>query len=114
MKRERNLESLDLLKRWKWGPEIETRLDELQFVPNMTHVVQSLKILGDVDASMSLFQWTKRQPWSSPNEEVYLLLIDGLNKAREFDRIQLLFDDIVQDSGTVLVFNRELDDVYFA
>nr|KYP43980.1 hypothetical protein KK1_034564 [Cajanus cajan] len=46
---------VEVVKRWKWGPELETQLDKLQFVPNMTHVGQAFKVVADVDASLSLF-----------------------------------------------------------
>ncbi|CAO2826030.1 unnamed protein product [Amaranthus hypochondriacus] len=89
---------VEIVKRWKWGPEMETQLDKLQFVPNITHVIQAIKIINDGDMSMSLFQWAKRQSWYVPNDECYLLLLDSLNKSRDFDRIQALFDIMIHDS----------------
>ncbi|KAG2252685.1 hypothetical protein Bca52824_082821 [Brassica carinata] len=47
---------VEVVQRWKWGPELETHLDKLQFLPNMVHVKQSLKIVEDVDAGLSLFR----------------------------------------------------------
>ncbi|XLR51335.1 hypothetical protein HN51_002075 [Arachis hypogaea] len=69
---------VEVVKRWKWGPELETQLDKLQFVPNMTHIVQSLKIISDSDACLSLF--------------------------RDFDGIQSLFDEMVGDSTSTGAF----------
>ncbi|CAM8882488.1 unnamed protein product [Rhodiola kirilowii] len=49
---------VELVNRWKWGPELETQLDRLQFVPNITHVSQALKKLNDgrdFDGIQSLF-----------------------------------------------------------
>ncbi|KNA13403.1 hypothetical protein SOVF_117240 [Spinacia oleracea] len=89
---------VEIVKRWKWGPEMETQLDKLQFVPNMTQVIQAMKIINDGEMSASLFQWSKRQQWYVPNDECYLLLLDGLNKSRDFDRIQTLFDEMIRDS----------------
>lgn len=101
----------EVVKRWKWGPELETQLDKLQFVPNMTHITQALKVVNDGDACLSLFRWAKRQPWYLPSDECYVLLFDGLNQRRDFDGIQLLFDEMVGDcanSGVSLfvAFNR--------
>ncbi|XP_012078463.1 pentatricopeptide repeat-containing protein At1g79490, mitochondrial [Jatropha curcas] len=90
---------VEVVKRWKWGPELETHLDKLQFLPNMTHILQALKIVNDIDASLSLYKWAKRQSWYVPNEECYLLLFDALNQSRDFDAIQSLFDEMVQDSS---------------
>ncbi|KAL4554510.1 hypothetical protein LXL04_039341 [Taraxacum kok-saghyz] len=89
---------VEIVKRWKWGPEMETQLDKLQFVPNMIHITQALKITGDGDASLSLFKWAKRQSWYSPNDECYLSLIDQLNQSRDFEAIHSVFDDLIRDS----------------
>ncbi|XP_054776390.1 pentatricopeptide repeat-containing protein At1g79490, mitochondrial [Prosopis cineraria] len=88
---------VEVIKRWKWGPELENQLDKLQFTPNMTHITQALKIIGESDACISLFRWAKRQSWYSPNDECYVLLFDGLNQRRDFDGIQSLFDEMVSD-----------------
>ncbi|KAJ0528862.1 putative Smr domain, tetratricopeptide-like helical domain superfamily [Helianthus annuus] len=88
---------VEIVKRWKWGPEMETHLDKLQFVPNMTHITQAFKVT-DASLSLSLFKWAKRQSWYSPSDECYLALIDRLNQSRDFDGIQSVFDDLVLDS----------------
>lgn len=90
---------VEIVKRWKWGPDMETQLDRLQFLPNMTHITQSLKIIGHGDASLSLFRWAKRQSWYSPTDECYAVLFDRLNETRDYDAIQSVFDDMVRDSG---------------
>ncbi|XP_076947924.1 pentatricopeptide repeat-containing protein At1g79490, mitochondrial-like isoform X1 [Bidens hawaiensis] len=90
---------VEIVKRWKWGPEMETQLDKLQFVPNMIHITQALKVTGDGDACLSLFKWAKRQSWYSPSDECYLALIDRLNQSRDFDGIQSVFDDLVLDAA---------------
>ncbi|KAE9610606.1 hypothetical protein Lal_00029822 [Lupinus albus] len=90
----------EVVKRWKWGPELEAKLDKLQFVPNMTHIAQALKVVNDGDGCLSLFRWAKRQSWYSPSDECYVMLFDGLNQRRDFDGIQLLFDEMVGDSAS--------------
>ncbi|KAI4375440.1 hypothetical protein MLD38_013306 [Melastoma candidum] len=95
---------VEIVRRWKWGPDLENQLDNLQFVPNMTHVVEALRVLKESDASLSLFRWAKRQPWYVHDEECYALLFDGLNQGRDFDGIQALFDEMIattNDSGEV-------------
>ncbi|KAM1032333.1 hypothetical protein ACFX13_036783 [Malus domestica] len=91
---------VEVVKRWKWGPELETQLDKLQFVPNMTHITQALKVIKDGDGALSLFRWAKRQSWYLPSDECYVVLFDGLNQSKDFDGIQSLFDEMVQDSGS--------------
>lgn len=88
---------VEVVKRWKWGPELENQLDKLQFIPNMTHITQALKVIGDSDACLSLFRWAKRQSWYSPNDECYIILFDGLNQRRDLNGIQSLFDEMVSD-----------------
>ncbi|KAE8037288.1 hypothetical protein FH972_009889 [Carpinus fangiana] len=90
---------VEVVKRWKWGPELETQLDKLQFVPNMTHIIQAFKVIKDSDISLSLFRWAKRQSWYSPSDECYVMLFDGLNQNKDFDGIQSLFDEMVHDSS---------------
>ncbi|OVA15705.1 Smr protein/MutS2 C-terminal [Macleaya cordata] len=88
---------VEIVKRWKWGPQMETQLDKLHFIPNMSHINQALKEIGETDASVSLFRWAKRQPWYSSNDESYVLLFDRLNQSRDFEGIQSLFDEMIRE-----------------
>ncbi|GFP81677.1 pentatricopeptide repeat-containing protein at1g79490 mitochondrial [Phtheirospermum japonicum] len=90
---------VEVVKRWRWGPDMEIQLDKLQFIPNMTHITQSLKIIDDSDALLSLFRWSTRQSWYSPNDECYIMLFDKLNLSRNFDGIQSVFEEMVSNSG---------------
>lgn len=90
---------VEIVKRWKWGPEMENQLDKLQFVPSMAHVIQAIKIVNDGNMAISLFLWAKRQSWYVPNDDCYVLLLDLLNTTRDFDKIQSLFDDMIRDSA---------------
>ncbi|KAL8134753.1 pentatricopeptide repeat-containing protein At1g79490, mitochondrial [Apium graveolens] len=89
---------VEIVKRWRWGPDMETQLDKLQFVPNMVHVTQALKVVGDGDACLSLFRWAKRQVWYKPSDDCYATLFDTLNVSRDFDGIQAMFDELIVDS----------------
>ncbi|XP_022848303.1 pentatricopeptide repeat-containing protein At1g79490, mitochondrial isoform X2 [Olea europaea var. sylvestris] len=82
---------VEVVKRWRWGPDMETQLDKLQFLPNMTHIVQALKIIDDADASLSLFRWAKRQSW----------VIQYLAKAEKLEVAFCCFKKI-QESGCKL------------
>ncbi|KAL6567609.1 hypothetical protein OROGR_001277 [Orobanche gracilis] len=90
---------VEIVKRWKWGPDMEIQLDKLQFMPNMTHIIQALKIIDESDALLSLFRWSKRQPWYLPNDECHIMLFDKLNLSRDFDGIQTVFEEMVTDSS---------------
>ncbi|KAI3987470.1 hypothetical protein MKX01_017168 [Papaver californicum] len=87
---------VEIVRRWKWGPEMETQLDKLYFVPNMSHINQAVKEIGETDASLSLFRWAKRQSWYSPMDEMYSLF-DRLNQSRDYEGLQSLFDEMVCD-----------------
>lgn len=90
---------VEVVKRWRWGPDMEAQLDKLQFVPNTTHITQALKIIEDSDAVLSLFRWAKRQSWYLPNDESYVMLFDKLNLSRDFEGIQSVFEEMVSDSS---------------
>ncbi|KAJ4705767.1 Pentatricopeptide repeat-containing protein [Melia azedarach] len=90
---------VEVVNRWKWGPELETQLDKLQFLPKMVHITQALKVIKDSDASLSLFRWAKRQSWYVSDDNCFIMLFDVLNQSRDFDGIQSLFDEMVQDSS---------------
>ncbi|KAJ6690030.1 hypothetical protein OIU85_006328 [Salix viminalis] len=77
------------VKRWKWGLELETQLDKLQFVPYMTHLVQALKTINETDAVVSLFKWAKRQTW----------VLKYLAKAEKLEVLFCCFKK-AQDSGS--------------
>ncbi|KAF8411295.1 hypothetical protein HHK36_003842 [Tetracentron sinense] len=88
---------VEIVKRWKWGPEMENQLDKLHFVPNMSHIYQALKEIGETDTSLSLFRWAKRQSWYSPNDESYNLMFERLDQSRDFNGIQSLFDEMIRE-----------------
>ncbi|EPS63181.1 hypothetical protein M569_11602, partial [Genlisea aurea] len=88
---------VEIVRRWRWGPEMEGQLDKLQFVPNMIHITQALKIIDDGDALVSLFRWSKRQSWYLPSDECFGMLFDKLNLCRDYEGIQAVFEEMVDD-----------------
>lgn len=91
---------VEVVNRWKWGPELDTQLDKLQFVPNTIHVAQALKVIKDGDGALSLFRWSQRQPWYSPTNDCFTTLLDSLNQSKNFDEIQSLFEEMIRDSSS--------------
>ncbi|OMO63720.1 hypothetical protein CCACVL1_22332 [Corchorus capsularis] len=101
---------VEVVKRWKWGPELENQLDKLQFVPNMTHIIQAMKVVKDSDASLSLFRWAKRQsclPYKAfeiyesmqaagclLDGSTYELMIPSLAKSGRLDAAVKLFQEM--------------------
>lgn len=92
---------LDIVRRWRWGPEMELQLDHLHFLPNMSHINHVLKSLNEVDVASGLFNWAKRQNWYAPNEQTYHHLLDGLIRTADFDGIQSLLEDMKNEGSAV-------------
>ncbi|KAL4200840.1 hypothetical protein AMTRI_Chr02g255650 [Amborella trichopoda] len=91
---------IEIVKRWKWGPEMETQLNRLNFVPKMFHINQALERIEDLDSSLGLFGWAKRQPWYYSFDESYMILFNRLYKSGNFEGIQSLFDEMIEDPCT--------------
>ncbi|XP_077216922.1 pentatricopeptide repeat (PPR) superfamily protein [Tasmannia lanceolata] len=86
---------VEIVNRWKWGPELVTQLDKLHFVPSMSHVNRALDEIKETDSLLSLFGWAQMQSWYSTNDETYDLIFDRLNKSGDFDEMHSLFDEMV-------------------
>ncbi|GFS36650.1 pentatricopeptide repeat (PPR) superfamily protein [Actinidia rufa] len=96
---------VEVVKRWKWDPEMETQLDRIQFVPNMTHITQALKVVEDGDASLSLFRWAMRQSW--PSFLIFTSLVDSMGKAGRLDTSMKVYTEMqglgLRPSATMFV-----------
>ncbi|XP_068655904.1 pentatricopeptide repeat-containing protein At1g79490, mitochondrial [Aristolochia californica] len=88
---------VDIVNRWKWGPQLEAQLDRLPFAPTLPHLKFALAQVQDAEAALALLGWARRQLWYQPNNEIYTLLFDRLNEEREYDQMQSLFNDMIQE-----------------
>ncbi|KAF3787282.1 Pentatricopeptide repeat-containing protein [Nymphaea thermarum] len=91
---------IEIVKRWKWGPEMEAHLDRIHVTPKMVHVNQALRRIAEVHDSLSLFRWAKRQPGYVPSDECYVILFDRLNQYGDFEGIRSLFDEMIEECGS--------------
>ncbi|PKA56071.1 Pentatricopeptide repeat-containing protein [Apostasia shenzhenica] len=90
---------VEIASRWRWGPDLHSHLDRLPFAPAPSHLHLALSHLSDPEASLSLLRWARRQPWFSPSDDSYSLLLDRLNLAGDMDSVVALFDDIISEAG---------------
>lgn len=101
---------LEVVRRWRWGPDMESNLSRLQFVPSPLQLSRAISHLlrsspssssssSDTEAALGLLRWARRQPWYAPDDGSYSLLLDRLNSAGDFDGVQALFDDLMAEGG---------------
>ncbi|XP_074576029.1 pentatricopeptide repeat-containing protein At1g79490, mitochondrial-like [Curcuma longa] len=89
---------VELARRWRWGPDLDSSLDRLPFSPDPSILSVALAALpaADPEPAISLFRWARRQSWFVPSDAIYVLLLDRLFAAADFDAIQSLFEDIIK------------------
>ncbi|KAK1325033.1 Pentatricopeptide repeat-containing protein [Acorus calamus] len=90
----------ETVNRWRWGPDMESRLDNLHFPPKPSHVHRALLHIDDLDSSMGLFRWARRQDWYSPSADTYSFLFDKMDREGDYDGVQSLFDELIDDNDT--------------
>lgn len=95
---------VEIARRWRWGPDLHSNLDRLPFTPTTSHLHLALSHLSDPESSLSLLHWARRQPWFSPSDDSYTILLDRLHSAGDVDSILSLFDDIVSDADSAVAF----------
>ena len=97
---------VELVLRWRWGPDMEAHLNKIQFRPNSFHISRSIAALlstsagggGGADEALALLRWSRRQPWYVPDDSTYSLILEKLNCSGDYDAIQAVFEDMVADS----------------
>lgn len=89
---------VEISRRWRWGPDLHSHLDRLPFAPSPSQLHLALSHLSDPESSLSLLRWARRQPWFSPSDDSYAVLLDRLHSAGDVDSVLSLFDEIVSDA----------------
>ncbi|KAJ0980838.1 hypothetical protein J5N97_009093 [Dioscorea zingiberensis] len=87
---------VELARRWRWGPDLDSHLDLLPFTPSPSHLAHALPLIPDPDSSLALFRWARRQPWFRLSDDLLSLLLDRLLSSSDFPSIQSLFDDALK------------------
>ncbi|XP_078436778.1 pentatricopeptide repeat (PPR) superfamily protein [Wolffia australiana] len=98
---------VELVRRWRWGPDMESHLGNLQFTPSPLHLSRSVAdLLNCPPAALALLRWARRQPWYLPDPAPFSLLLAGLNSAGDFDAVVAVFDDIAPDAALAPAANH--------
>lgn len=97
-----------ILRQMYWGPAAEEALANLNVTLNVYQVNQVLKSLRDPGLALNFFKWAKRQKGFMHDEHSYTTMIGILGRARKFEVINLLLDEMQRDGyePTVVTYNR--------
>ncbi|PIA62440.1 hypothetical protein AQUCO_00200450v1 [Aquilegia coerulea] len=97
-----------ILEQVKWGPAAEAALDNLNCTLGVYHGNQILKRLQDHTVARGFFYWLKRQPGFKHDEHSYTTMVGILGRARQFNAINSLLDEMVEDGSfpNVVTYNR--------
>ncbi|KAK9119460.1 hypothetical protein Scep_017553 [Stephania cephalantha] len=96
------------LKHLQWGPAAEKALGNLNCSLGVYQANQILKQLQDHSVAHGFFHWVKRQPGFKHDEYTYTTMIGILGRARQFNAMNKLLDEMVRDGcpPNVVTYNR--------
>ncbi|GAB2269919.1 hypothetical protein Dimus_004837 [Dionaea muscipula] len=99
---------LDVLRRLKWGPAAEVSLKNLNFSVDAYQANQVLKQIQDYSVALGFFNWLKRQAGFKHDGHTYTTMVGILGRARQFDAINNLLDQMIRDGchPNVVTYNR--------
>lgn len=97
-----------ILRQMYWGPATEEALANLNVTLNVYQVNQVLKSQQDPGLALNFFKWAKQQEGFKHDEHSYTTMIGILGRARKFEVINLLLDEMRKDGcePTVVTYNR--------
>ncbi|TKY55132.1 Pentatricopeptide repeat-containing protein [Spatholobus suberectus] len=98
----------DILRQLKWGPAAEKALYNLNFSMDAYQANQVLKQLQDHSVALGFFYWLKQQPGFRHDGHTYTTMVGILGRARRFDVISKLLEQMVKDGcqPNVVTYNR--------
>ncbi|KAI5081388.1 hypothetical protein GOP47_0004571 [Adiantum capillus-veneris] len=90
------------------GGDIELALSKLERPLTPYHVNEVLKRQKDVGLALEFFKWAKRQEGYRHDGHTFTTMLGILGRARKFDAVARLLDDMVRDGckPNVVTFNR--------
>ncbi|XP_028231434.1 pentatricopeptide repeat-containing protein At1g74750-like isoform X2 [Glycine soja] len=98
----------DILRQLRWGPTAEKALYNLNFSMDAYQANQILKQLQDPSVALGFFDWLRRQPGFRHDGHTYTTMVGILGRARRFDSISKLLEQMVKDGcqPNVVTYNR--------
>eukprot|EP00250_Pteridium_aquilinum_P019298 c24382_g1_i2 orf=303-3173(+) len=91
-----------------WGVDTEVALWKLERPLTPYHVNEILKRQQEVGLASEFFQWAKKQEGFRHDVHTFTTMLGILGRARKFDAIENLLEDMVKDGckPSVVTFNR--------
>ncbi|KAK9684622.1 hypothetical protein RND81_10G221200 [Saponaria officinalis] len=98
----------NVLRRLKWSPAAESTLDNLKLSMDAYQANQVLKQIPDCVVALGFFNWLKSQPGFKHDGHTYTTMVGILGRAKKFNLINVLLDQMVQDGcePNVVTYNR--------
>ncbi|KAH9608670.1 hypothetical protein KSS87_021888 [Heliosperma pusillum] len=98
----------NVLRTLKWSPLAESTLDNLRFSMDAYQANQILKQIPDCGVAIGFFNWLKRQAGFKHDGHTYTTMVGILGKAKKFNAINILLDQMVRDGcePNVVTYNR--------
>ncbi|KAF8399396.1 hypothetical protein HHK36_015260 [Tetracentron sinense] len=97
-----------ILRQQKWGPAAEEALGNLNCSLDAYQANQILKQLQDYSVALRFFYWLKHRSGFKHDGHTYTTMVGILGRARQFDAINNLLDEMVRDGcqPNVVTYNR--------
>ncbi|GAA0170144.1 hypothetical protein LIER_24473 [Lithospermum erythrorhizon] len=97
-----------ILRQFRWGPSTEEQLGRLNYLMDAYQANQILKDIKDYNVALGFFYWLKRQPGFKHDGHTYTTMVGILGRARQFEAINKLLDQMVRDGcqPNVVTYNR--------
>ncbi|OMO50729.1 hypothetical protein COLO4_37914 [Corchorus olitorius] len=97
-----------ILRQLKWGPAAEQALENLNFSMDAYQANQVLKQIQDHTVALAFFYWLKQQAGFKHDGHTYTTMVGILGRARQFEAINRLLDQMVKDGcqPNVVTYNR--------
>ncbi|KMZ71780.1 Pentatricopeptide repeat-containing protein, mitochondrial [Zostera marina] len=89
----------EIAHRWRWGPDLESHLDRLPFLPTSVHVDRALADISSSETCLAVFRWGRRQDWYTPSDSIICLLIDRLQTSGNLDSVQNILEHDLISAG---------------
>eukprot|EP01018_Ginkgo_biloba_P025786 Gb_02945 [translate_table: standard] len=98
----------NILRQMYWGPAAEEALSNLNVKLNVYQVNQVLKLQQEPGLALNFFNWAKGQAGFKHDGHSYTTMIGILGRARKFELINRLLDEMRRDGcePNVVTYNR--------
>lgn len=98
----------NVLSQQRWGQDTEDALMKFTGKLSPYHINEILKQQQEVGLALNFFDWAKKQDGFRHDVHTYTTMVGILGRARKFDALTRLMEDMVRDGcePSVVTFNR--------